>query len=306
MTSDEITQAFEHPEARAQASSVVPDRISLRDHIVEVEIGAFQVERGTTQRLSFNIVVEVAAPDAPLADDVDNILSYDKVTEAIAGELAAERLNLLETLAERIAERILVQPQALRVFVRIEKLDRGPGALGVEIMRARKQVPDTVLALNAPPLVIYLDPAMQSEPALANFLTLALDAAPVVVCTGPVTPIPTSDDTKAARNIALLAADQGAWQLAARDQRLHVVSSRTELDWALNNHLLALWAPAKTVLDSVDNGPDSVTDGLAMSSWLAGILDARALLVVGAKPPSGCNIATFKANISDPVLPKLP
>ena len=36
-----------------------------------------------------------------------------------------------------VADRILLEPQAMRVFVRIEKLDRGPGALGVEIVRAR-------------------------------------------------------------------------------------------------------------------------------------------------------------------------
>ena len=39
-------------------------------------------------------------------DDVDRILSYDRVTEAIDAELGAERLNLLETLAARVAERI--------------------------------------------------------------------------------------------------------------------------------------------------------------------------------------------------------
>ena len=53
--------------------------------------------------------------------------------------LSEERLNLLETLAERVAERILLAPQAQRVFVRIEKLDRGPGNLGVEIVRSKSR-----------------------------------------------------------------------------------------------------------------------------------------------------------------------
>ena len=132
MTSD-ISLAFAHPEARAEASASADprDRISLRGHVVEVEIGAFQQERGTRQRVSFDVVVEVRPHPAPLEDDVDRILSYDRITEAIAAELASERLNLLETLAERVAERILAEPQAMRAFVRIEKLDRGPGALGV-------------------------------------------------------------------------------------------------------------------------------------------------------------------------------
>lgn len=64
---------------------------------------------------------------------MDKILSYDRLTEAIAAELAAERLNLLETLADRIAARILREPQAERVFLRIEKLDRGPWVLGSKL-----------------------------------------------------------------------------------------------------------------------------------------------------------------------------
>ena len=108
MTS-EIRLAFAHPSERSQATSSVPlDRISLRDHIVDVEIGAFQAERGVTQRICFNVVVEVQPLSGPIDDDVDRILSYDRVTEAIALELADERLNLLETLAERVAERILL------------------------------------------------------------------------------------------------------------------------------------------------------------------------------------------------------
>lgn len=95
----------------------VHDRLSLRDHIVEVEIGAFQAERDMTQRVSFDVVVEVAAPKADLDDDVDQILSYDRLTWAIEHELAAERLNLLETLAERIADRILAEPQALIITI---------------------------------------------------------------------------------------------------------------------------------------------------------------------------------------------
>ena len=65
---DDIRLAFAHPSERAEASTTTPcDRISLRDYIVSVEIGAFQQERGTLQRVRFNVVVEVlgvvAVPD---------------------------------------------------------------------------------------------------------------------------------------------------------------------------------------------------------------------------------------------------
>ena len=154
--------AFAHPEERAEAtaSGDPRDRISLRDYLVEAEIGAFQAERGTTQRLMFNVVVEVQPQTGPVDDDVDRIMSYDRITEAISDELALGRVNLLETLAEHIAERILAAPQAMRAFVRIEKLDRGPFKLGVDIVRTRaaqpvRSRPDGGTALH--PLVVYVD-----------------------------------------------------------------------------------------------------------------------------------------------------
>ena len=53
MSDDEIRLAFAHPSKRAEtmAGPEPRDRISLRDHIVEVEIGAFQAERDVTQRV---------------------------------------------------------------------------------------------------------------------------------------------------------------------------------------------------------------------------------------------------------------
>ncbi len=140
---NDLIHAFTHPLVRSEATALDPcDRISVRDHIITVEIGAFQAERGTTQRIRFDVVVEVQPLTDEIEDDVDRILSYDRVTEAIEASLSEERLNLLETLAERVADRILLAPQAQRVFVRIEKIDRGPGNLGVEIVRARTRTLD--------------------------------------------------------------------------------------------------------------------------------------------------------------------
>ena len=55
--SKEARLAFAHPSERADALAGADplDRISLRNHIVEVEIGAFQAERGVRQRICFNL-----------------------------------------------------------------------------------------------------------------------------------------------------------------------------------------------------------------------------------------------------------
>jgi len=292
--------AFAHPEERAAATASADprDRISLRDHVVEAEIGAFQAERGTTQRLRFNVVVEVRPHPAPLEDDVDRILSYDRISEAIARELAAERLNLLETLAERVAEWILAEPQAMRVFVRIEKLDRGPGALGVEIVRARAHAPTTRLVADASagalhPLVVHLSNAAIAAPDLSARLD-ALEGAglPVILCVGlPDAAPPVSAAPAAQRRIDLLAIEQNAWVLAGRDRRCVVVQSRTEIDWAMRQGQMIVWAPSKLVLDAVDGPSASPRNAEALSLWLAETLAAaRMVLVGGGATPAGSRV----------------
>nr|WP_309503664.1 dihydroneopterin aldolase [uncultured Roseovarius sp.] len=291
----EVRLAFEHPDARADATAPDGplDRISLRDHIVEVEIGAFQAERGKMQRICFNVVVEVRPFTDPVDDDVDRILSYDRVTEAIAAELAEERLNLLETLAERIAERILQEPQAVRTFVRIEKLDRGPGALGVEIVRSVddfKTKPISAQTVSGPhPHVVYLTNAAVTSPNLHRWLDqLEQRAEPVILCVGAADlPAPQTGHRMTQRRVDLLAIEQNAWVLAGRDDRCVVVDTRTELDWAMKNGQISVWAPSKIVLDAVDGPGADTSDPAALAAWFAGHIDASDLLLVGEVPPAG-------------------
>ena len=294
MTS-EIRLAFAHPSERSEATApdAPLDRISLRDHIVEVEIGAFQAERGTTQRICFNIVVEVRPLSGQIDDDVDRILSYDRVTEAIAHELAEERLNLLETLAGRIADRILLEPQAMRAFVRIEKLDRGPGALGVEIVRSRVQ--DTAPApagQTLSPELVYLSNDAIASPNLTNWVDqLENMGRPLILCVGAAdAPAPKAQHKLAQRRIDLLAIEQNAWILAARDARCVVVSTRTELDWAMKNGQISVWAPSKIVLDAVDGPSAHPSDAVALAAWFAATFHAGEMLVIGSDLPTAPDV----------------
>lgn len=306
MTTD-IHLAFAHPEARAAATAHPEprDRISLRDHIVDVEIGAFQAERGHTQRICFNVVVEVAPLTGPVDDDVDRILSYDKVTEAIDHELAAERLNLLETLAERIAERVLLEPQARRVFVRVEKLDRGPGALGVEVVRSRAELPAHAIPLedaDVPhPTLVYLSNAAILDPRLnAAIDRMQTAGAPLIFCVGlPDVAPPHSAAPAAQRRIDLLAIEQNAWVLAGQDRRCVVVGSRTELAWAMKHGQISVWAPSKIVLDAV--GRPSAAPGAAvdLALWLAVEVGAAEMRVIGAEPPKAAVIPVRQVSLDD-------
>jgi dihydroneopterin aldolase len=301
--STDISLAFAHPIERSEASASADprDRISLRDHVVDVDIGAFQKERGHTQRVMFNIVVEVRPAPQPLNDDVDRILSYDRLTEAIAAELAAERLNLLETLAERLAARILTEPQAMRAFVRIEKLDVGPYKLGVEIVRSRAEVAVKVMGQDgaeAPvhPLVAYLDNTHIAAPDLPTILDrLQNHGLPVILTVGlPDMARPQTGHGPTQRRVDLLAIEQNAWVLAARDPRCVVVSTRTEMDWAIRRGQMIVWAPSKLVLDAVD-GPQTRAP-LQLALWLAEQMAADRLIVYGSGTlPIGSHVTVVSA-----------
>lgn len=284
MDSD-ISLAFASPEGRSVATSSTPrDRISLRDYIVEVEIGAFQVERGATQRVQFNIVVEVARPGEPIHDDVDRIVSYDTLTDAIAASLAEERLNLLETLAERIAQRVLSEPRARRIFVRIEKLDRGPFRLGVEIVRERDRTELSTGAnsLASAPIAVFVDTVAWQDPRFSNWLDQleALGAPVILTLAAQNPPNLTSRVKQAQKRIELLEIEQSAWVLAGQDDRCLVVGTRTEFEYAAKTGQTTVWAPSKMVLDAVDNAPSDVTDPMLMLKWFGAEMEARAVFAL--------------------------
>ena len=280
---------FDNLEVRAKTVPSNPplDRISIRDYIKEVEIGAFQVERDLTQRVKFNVVVEVTPSSSSSSDDVDEILSYDMIIEAIDDQLNFERLNLLETLAERVSDQILSHNQALRVFTRIEKLDRIPGSLGVEIVRDRKNSIEEKAIENSysEPLVVYISNEIIQSNELKRWLdAIVKNDKPTILC---VEALELKDQVSIELNILhrieLLSIEQSAWRLAGMDSRCVVVDTRTELDWSLKNNELSVWAPSKMILDSV-NKPSLNSGPLDLAIWLAGELSVDSIYCIGSGP----------------------
>jgi FolB domain-containing protein len=122
------------PDADARKAAL--DRIFVRDFVLPVEIGTYARERGQTQNVRFSVEVGIARPgDVPR--EMHEVLSYDVITDAIRMIVARGHVALVETLAEQIAAMLLTNPRALTATVKVEKLDMGPGAVGVEITRER-------------------------------------------------------------------------------------------------------------------------------------------------------------------------
>ncbi|HWI26841.1 MAG TPA: dihydroneopterin aldolase [Stellaceae bacterium] len=114
-------------------------RVLVRDLVLFCEIGAFRHERGARQRVRINLDLLVREA-APIGDDLRNVVCYDEIVSSIRRLAAAGHVNLVETLAERVAETCLVDARIRRALVRVEKLDVYPdvAAVGIEIERINR------------------------------------------------------------------------------------------------------------------------------------------------------------------------
>jgi dihydroneopterin aldolase len=118
----------------------VTDRVFVRDLVLPAFIGAYARERGAAQRVRFEIEVLVARPGRP-TQDMRDIYSYDIISDGIRMLLAAGHVDLVETLAERIAALLLADARVVKACVRVEKLDTQSGVVGVAIERTRASMP---------------------------------------------------------------------------------------------------------------------------------------------------------------------
>jgi dihydroneopterin aldolase len=113
------------------------DRVFVHDLVLAAEIGVYTHEKGVTQRARFSVDIEVTPTGLAIDDQIARVLDYDMIIDTIKDILAEGHINLVETLADEIASRCLAHPRAASVKVKIEKLDKEPGAVGVEIVRRR-------------------------------------------------------------------------------------------------------------------------------------------------------------------------
>jgi len=123
-----------------QGERTPPYRMFIRDLVLLCRIGVYAHEKLRPQRVRINVSMRVEAEAEPRNDDIANVLSYDEVLGGIKRLAAGEHINLVETLAEAIANLCLVHRRVIEVRVMIEKLDVEPGAsVGVEIERRRAE-----------------------------------------------------------------------------------------------------------------------------------------------------------------------
>ena len=111
----------------------------LENVVREVDIGVHDHEFGTPQRLQFDIYVMLSGVSEPSADEIGEVLDYEYLISALDKTLEMNRAALLETLANRLLDRILEPNSAEGASVILTKLDvlEGDGQLGCSMTRLK-------------------------------------------------------------------------------------------------------------------------------------------------------------------------
>ena len=113
--------------------------VFVRDLVIPALIGIHKHERDGQQNIRVNLDMEVPEAKSPIQDRLSDVVCYEEIVDSIRGIVVSGHINLVETLAEKIAARILTDQRIKCVRVRIEKLDIFPDAssVGIEIERSR-------------------------------------------------------------------------------------------------------------------------------------------------------------------------
>ena len=124
--------------------SLPADGVRLRHTFVHgmelvASVGVYRHELHFEQRIVISIDLEVADSYDGKSDRIGDVYNYEEAIRAARLTAASGHFNLIETLAERIAEACLEHPDVMIVRIRIEKPDviEHCHSVGIEITRTR-------------------------------------------------------------------------------------------------------------------------------------------------------------------------
>ena len=118
----------------------IMDIIFLRELKIDTLIGVYEWEKRVPQTLQIDLEIALPSSLACQTDNIDDALNYADIVRDIQKALASRHYNLLEALAENIAQILIVDFKAPWVKVSVAKLNaiRGSKMVGICIERGTK------------------------------------------------------------------------------------------------------------------------------------------------------------------------
>jgi dihydroneopterin aldolase len=104
-----------------------PDRIAVRGLRAHAHHGVYQREREQGQLFRVDAVLEVNTRPAAASDDLELTVNYAELAQRLHAVLSSEPVDLLETLAQRLADTCLAHPlvDAVEIMVHKPEADLG-------------------------------------------------------------------------------------------------------------------------------------------------------------------------------------
>ena len=112
-------------------------KILIRNLVFPMKIGIYKHEKFKEQRVRVNLELRIYQKKDSINDRIDNVICYEDIIKLIKNIASSKHLNLVETLAEKIAEECLQIPESFLCKIKVEKLDVFDEleSVGVEIVR---------------------------------------------------------------------------------------------------------------------------------------------------------------------------
>ncbi len=100
---------------------VSKDRITLTGLRVQANHGVFDFERANGQLFVIDVTAWLDLSPAALSDDLANTVHYGELAEEVVAAVANDPVDLIETVAERVAGVVLAHAPVERVEVTVHK-----------------------------------------------------------------------------------------------------------------------------------------------------------------------------------------
>jgi 7,8-dihydroneopterin aldolase/epimerase/oxygenase len=126
------------PEATSTGAGAEGYRFFVRDLVVPCSLGIYPREKGLRRRVRVNAELAVDQP-IPRSDEFADVVNYETVVTGVKAIAEAGHINLVETLADRIATMCLADRRVASVRIIVEKLDVYPEAESVGVVLERRR-----------------------------------------------------------------------------------------------------------------------------------------------------------------------
>ena len=107
--------------AEPVAAGPTPDRIAIRGLRAHGHHGVYAFERERGQMFRVDVVLELHTMAAAAGDDLEKTVNYAELAHELYAVVTGEPVNLIETLAQRLAGVCLANPLVDAVEVTVHK-----------------------------------------------------------------------------------------------------------------------------------------------------------------------------------------